>query len=78
VVNWSGTSNDVRGDLNLDGYVDAGDEAQVSVSAQVCGRGQLGSTAIRNSRGYLGLQGDAGSFDGLWLGRMRIHSAALG
>jgi len=50
IATWSGSSYDVRGDINLDGTVDASDEALVQ--SATLGRGNLSS--IENRLGYAG------------------------
>ena len=68
---------DVRGDLDLDGVVDAADETLVGSAHQSLGRGVLTSTSVGNRKGYAGYEGDA-KLSAKWHVRNRVLDSVLG
>lgn len=78
VTTWKNApAYDVRGDLNLDGVIDATDESLVVSAHQSLGRGVLTSTAVGNRKGYAGYEGDA-KLSAKWHVRHREFDSALG
>jgi RHS repeat-associated protein len=78
VTTWKNApAYDVRGDLNLDGVIDADDEALVVSAHQALGRGVLTSSAVGNRKGYAGYEGDT-KLSAKWHVRHRVLDSVLG
>jgi RHS repeat-associated protein len=78
VTTWKNApAYDVRGDLNLDGVIDADDETLVAGAHQSLGRGVLTSNDVGNRKGYAGYEGDA-KLSAKWHVRHRVLDSVLG
>jgi len=71
---------DARGDIDLDGDVDATDKSTTngSYSGITLGRGSLSASGVVNRKGYAGYETCSGLVGGKWLARNRVLAAELG
>ncbi len=80
VQTWiNGSTYDVRGDIDLDGDVDATDKTTIrnTFAGITLGRGVLSQTGVANRKGYAGYEGD-GAVASKWHVRNRVLDSVLG